>query len=218
MSAEREAVGLARTLAYRTLALLFRPARAGVLDALRETEISALQASLARLGDADAAREAEQLAELLRDAKDESLRRSYEATFEPDAGLRCAPLETSLVPRTPQEGMVRTFEMADVAGFYRAFGVEMKPGTERPDHVAAELEFMHLLALKEVLALREEGEGERADVCRDAARSFLRDHLGRFAPRLRERLEEVAVDPIYAAAGRILERFVAADAERMSAV
>ena len=63
----------------------------------------------------------------------------------------------------------------------------------------------------------ESGAGETADICRDAARAFLRDHLGRWAGRLSERLEENAADPVYATAGRLLGRFVALDAEELGA-
>lgn len=215
-SADREAANVDRARVYRALALLFRPERDGALETLRRREIPNLRAALVRLGDDDAARQAERLAGLLRDAEEDGLRRDYEQTFGPSGGLRCPPAETSHVPTTPQEGLVRTFQMADVAGFYRAFGVEVTPGTERPDHVAAELEFMHLLALKEALALQQEGEGEHAAVCRDAARSFLEDHLGRFAPLLAEQLDAEAASPVFAVAGRLLEGFVAAERQRLS--
>jgi TorA maturation chaperone TorD len=76
--------------------------------------------------------------------------------------------------------MVKSFELADIAGFYRAFGVEITPGTERPDHIAVELEFMHLLAVKEVVAAGREDGGEHARICRDARATFFRDHLGRW--------------------------------------
>lgn len=71
--------------------------------------------------------------------------------------------------------------LADVAGFYRAFGVTPAARqAERQDHVAMQLEFLYLLAYKEGHALRHDG-AERAELCRDAQRAFLRAHLGRWA-------------------------------------
>jgi putative dimethyl sulfoxide reductase chaperone len=69
-------------------------------------------------------------------------------------------------------------ELADIAGFYKAFGYKAG-GTmrERPDHLAVELEFMHLLCIMEAKALSS-GQLEEAHVCQDAQRSFLKDHLG----------------------------------------
>ncbi len=64
--------------------------------------------------------------------------------------------------------------MADIMGFYRAFGVE--PSTDRADHIGAELEFMHLLTLKEAHALKA-GQSDKAQLCRDAQQKFLREHL-----------------------------------------
>ena len=142
---------------------------------------------------------------------------AYERIFEASGGLCCSPNETDHVADSPQEGLRRTYELADVAGFYRAFGVEVQPGTERADHVAAELEFMHLLAVKEVVTIDQSDAEERAEICREAARDFLRDHLGRFAPRLAERLEEASTEPFYAAAGQLLDRFVAGEAQRLGA-
>ena len=68
--------------------------------------------------------------------------------------------------------------LADIAGFYRAFGLELAV-SERPDHLALELEFMSVLAYKEALALRNNLH-EQAEICRDAQRKFLEAHLGRW--------------------------------------
>jgi TorA maturation chaperone TorD len=76
---------------------------------------------------------------------------------------------------------------------------------------------MNLLAVKESIALQQEGPGEHAQICRDASRTFLRDHLVRWAPRLGECLARADGDPIYSAAGRLLGRFIAFDAERIDA-
>ncbi len=71
-------------------------------------------------------------------------------------------------------------ELADLAGFYRAFGFGLGgPVRERPDHVAVELEFMYALSLKEAYAASQ-GLMEAAEICADAERKFLRDHLGRW--------------------------------------
>jgi len=71
-------------------------------------------------------------------------------------------------------------ELADIAGFYRAFGFTAGGAIrERPDYLAMELEFMGLLTLKEAYAA-ESGNAERVEVCRRASISFLTDHLGRW--------------------------------------
>ncbi|MGD2079888.1 MAG: molecular chaperone TorD family protein [Nitrospirota bacterium] len=72
-------------------------------------------------------------------------------------------------------------EMADVAGFYRAFGLEFEG--DRADHLCMELEFMRLLALKEARALLD-GEGDNAEICVSAQREFMGSHLGRWVGSL----------------------------------
>jgi len=67
-------------------------------------------------------------------------------------------------------------EMADIAGFYRAFGFTFEG---RPDHLGAELEFLHLLTAMEAGAALEGNEGHR-ELCRDGQRKFLAAHLGRW--------------------------------------
>jgi TorA maturation chaperone TorD len=85
---------------------------------------------------------------------------------------RVAPYEGSNVPASA--GGI-TPRLADVAGFYRAFGMAI--GRDRPDHVVAELEFVSLALLCEADALVR-GEKDRRDTAASAIRSFLRDHLG----------------------------------------
>ena len=147
----------------------------------------------------------------------ESLRMGHHRAFDESSGARCAATEMDQLDGSPALEMTRTFEMADVAGFYKAFGVEADPEGLRVDHVACELEFMNLLAVKEWIARQEEGDSEHARICLDASRSFLRDHLERWAPRLGARLAEADVDEAYRAAGRLLRDFIDFDAERIDA-
>ena len=108
-------------------------------------------------------------------------------------------------------------EMADIAGFYRAFGFE-NGGLirERPDYLSTELEFMHTLTLKEVYA-REAGEQEHLEVCVDAQRKFLQDHLAHWLPLFAKRLAPAAVTGVYAELTNLATAFVAAEADRLDA-
>jgi DMSO reductase family type II enzyme chaperone len=108
-------------------------------------------------------------------------------------------------------------EMADIAGFYRAFGFENGGAIrERPDYLSTELEFMHVLTLKEVCA-REAARLDHLEVCLDAQRKFLRDHLARWLPLFAKRLAQAAVDGVYAELTNLVTAFVAAEADRLDA-
>jgi DMSO reductase family type II enzyme chaperone len=206
-----------RARVYRALASLFHFPSEGLVVDLREHQVPELRNALGRLqADENLLEPVAQLAKRVVDVDPRELERSYERTFEAPGGLRCLPHETAHAAEKPVEAMLSTFQLADIAGFYRAFGVEVAPGTEHVDHIVAELEFMHLLAVKEAVA-ETDGSPERAEVCRDAARAFLRDHLSRWTGRFAARLEDSDTDCLYATAGCLLDRFVALDAAQLSA-
>lgn len=81
-----------------------------------------------------------------------------------------------------------TPRLADVAGFYAAFGV--RTDHDRPDHLVAELEFMAVLLAAEADA-RTHGDLSEADVAASAARTFLRDHLGTWVTAWAARVADV---------------------------
>ena len=95
----------------------------------------------------------------------------------------CPPYEVQYCPQT--FSVFRSQRMADIAGFYRAFGVE--PGRDAPDrvdHLACELEFLAWLVAKELHAREQEGDEwvERSETCRDAQRDFLAEHVAWWVP------------------------------------
>lgn len=94
-----------------------------------------------------------------------------------------------------------TFVLADIAGFYRAFGFQV--AGERPDHIVPELEFMALLHVKEAYALASSDE-DGARVCADARRKFVQEHLGVWLPRLSQRIDEQVPGSALAAIARSL--------------
>lgn len=106
-------------------------------------------------------------------------------------------------------------ELADIAGFYRAFGFTVGgPVRERPDHLAVELEFMHVLALKEAYAA-EKGIAEHVEICVDAQGKFLKEHLGQWIGVFAESLARSAANGPYPPLARFAAAFVRADAERL---
>lgn len=106
-------------------------------------------------------------------------------------------------------------EMADIAGFYRAFGFDLGGEVrERPDHIAVELEFMHTLALKEAYAL-ENGTPEQVKICRAAQADFLQDHLGRWSGLFAQAVAHNAPDALFNPLARFMADFIRADADRL---
>lgn len=97
-----------------------------------------------------------------------------------------APYETSH-ERGPGSAGGPTFQMADIAGFYRAFGFEVSG--ERPDHIVPELEFVALLLVKEGYA-RMSGEIEGAELCATARGKFVAEHVGAWLPSFAARARE----------------------------
>lgn len=107
--------------------------------------------------------------------------------------------------------------LADVAGFYLAFGLEpagAQPDTE--DHLVAEAEFMSALAIKEAWALAE-GLDEAAAITRAAQRAFLGDHLGRWAGAFATSLAAMTPLSYYTAAAKLLAAWVEAEVSALGA-
>jgi putative dimethyl sulfoxide reductase chaperone len=110
-------------------------------------------------------------------------------------------------------------QLADIAGFYRAFGLEVSSDRRGlPDHLATELEFLSLLVRKQVYAAAQ-GWVEQRDVAGSAVASFLADHLGRWAPVLCEQVRAEGRDAqgFYAAAAGLLEGFLRRELARAGA-
>lgn len=67
--------------------------------------------------------------------------------------------------------------LADIMGFYKAFGVE--PDRERPDALSMELEFMHYLIYKIIYACEKnlKDKEEKVSICYDAQKKFFKEYL-----------------------------------------
>lgn len=99
--------------------------------------------------------------------------------------------------------------LADLAAFYRAFGVELGGSAgERHDHLSVELEFLSVLAAQEASFLNGPPAHEAVLVCRDAQRKFLREHLARWTPAFARRLQRAVANGPLARLAAFLLAFV----------
>jgi len=124
-----------------------------------------------------------------------------------------SPYETEYDPLVAAR---KGHELADLMGFYTAFGFKLRePATssveaaqrELPDHLAVELEFLSLLLLK-LLYARREGMRDAEEVTHTAMTAFLRDHLGGWVEPFAERVERAPVSSTFRALAKLLRAFI----------
>lgn len=205
-----------RALAYRALAGLFHSPDGETLRELRERLLPELSGAIAALGAGPELRkQTAELQESLALMSDEEVAEVWTRCFEVSSSDYCPLGELSYTIGSPQEAWLHGYRLADIAGFYQAFGTQVAPESERADHLAVELEFMHLLAVKEALA-REESSAESALLCREAADTFLHEHLGRWAGQVKGRLPDCGIS-LYRTSALVLDGFISLDARLLEA-
>jgi putative dimethyl sulfoxide reductase chaperone len=115
---------------------------------------------------------------------------------------------------SPGTLVTSTDVLADIAGFYGAFGLSVQAGNrERVDHLCLELEFVSHLALQTAY-LAEDGDETGVEIVTGAQGDFLEDHLGRWTGRYRETIDEETDVAFYRALAALIETLVDADTER----
>lgn len=148
-------------------------------------------------------------------ATDDEAAAEYKRVFGLIPCRECPPYESEYL--SIEDTFFRTQQMADVAGFYRAFGLDPATASrERPDHICLELEFSALLLLKQREAsARDDDESlNHVETCRQARRDFFHDHLGWWTPAFAAGLLHKAETGPYAAIARLLAAFLAVERHR----
>jgi TorA maturation chaperone TorD len=202
-------VALSRAILYRLLSLACDYPTPDTCNSLRGVCEAATEA--AGVIDAAVTNDMQRLRTALDARDDEVLERVYTTVFTMTTSTICPAYETAY---TAKHLFQASEQMADVAGFYRAFGVEAHG--ERPDELAMELEFAYLLALKEAYALEHHGRAQVA-ICRRAERAFFRDHLGRWGYAIGDRMMVADPEGVIGAAGALLKAFLAWDRRHLRA-
>lgn len=104
-------------------------------------------------------------------------------------------------------------ELADIAGFYTAFGLHhATESMERVDHVSVECEFMSVLCAKEAQGILSSDLG-LSEASGDAQRMFLRDHLARWLPALAESVTKSNPDGFYGSLARLSKAFLRSECQ-----
>ena len=212
---ERIDKAVCRAMLYDILAMSLRPPTADMLARLGEEGASetVLDAALA-LDDSESipslCTAVKRLFEALRGSRLDLLEDSYRSIFEHTAHGHVPPYETD----GSADALRQAQELADIGGFYRAFGLEMaKACHERNDHIAAELEFLSLLATKEAYDVVD-GDLEGSETVRRAERLFLRKHAARFGRAFGRSLARSGGHALYRAAGELCFDFLTSECER----
>lgn len=213
---------LARAVVYHLLTIGFQFPTAARLDRIGAREgfpvVTAALDRIARrrgVGGVALARCSVQLAALAEPAI-ENLEAAYWRLFgHTTSGPICA-CETEW---GPDNGFQQPQQLANISGYYLAFGLRFGTAPEiRADHIACECEFMDFLNRKEVRLLgappADAAGDDTLDVTRQAARTFLRDHLGRFGRAFGARVA-AADDGYFGGLGQLLLAFLDADCARV---
>ena len=195
-----------RSAAYSLLAYALAYPENSALESLRE---AAGEATTALAGTPLAG-----LARIAATATRAELEPAYVRLCTLSSSPDCPTYESAYFSSDPQQ---QTNRMADIAGFYRAFGVESADTGFRPDDMPVELEFMAFLCRKQAYAALHLGAPRAGQTLR-AQRTFLADHLGCWAGGLGRRFAAGApVGHFYQMAGLALAEWVADDCHLLGA-
>lgn len=150
----------------------------------------------------DAIAIAESVARLVDDA--EELHDEWVSLFGVEEGRTVSPYELTYLPGPL---MTNIRKLADLSGFYEAFGLEVNPRwNDRRDHLCYLLEFLATLSIREAY-LRVEGDDRGVAIVCDARCQFLEDHLGRWYWRFTDEVSQ-RTDGFYAVLADLLAAVV----------
>lgn len=199
---------LARSFIYRYLAKAYEDPTPATWQWLTEpTTLATLHSAAALLG-GPVRTAAENLDRHLHSTAFEAFLGAYLTAFGHAARGSC-PLNEIEYGDIKADPLFQPHRLADLAAFYRAFGLEIAPDAgERHDHLGLELEFLCVLAAKDAYALEYQLDAADHGLCREAQKKFLREHLGRWTPAFARRLAAATGDPTLRSLAEFTRTFV----------
>ncbi len=176
-----------------------------VVAAMAETDLPQAREATAFLPvnlDSELAAFGDQMA----DTSSSKLKSLHGRIFSHVISVDCPPCEAFYTAKGISQ---ETGELADIAGFFKAFGLTLAE-SERVDHISVELEFMHFLTYKEAYA-QTHHDPAKARFCRETQRKFIRDHLGRWGTHFARLLDQKADGGYYSCLASLLEKFISSE-------
>lgn len=199
---------LARSKVYEFISAAFSYPDAALVDLL-EGLLPDTRESLSHLEDRSSLEALEELSQAITWRTSEDLETEYVQTFGHTISKECPPYEAEY---DQSHIFQKSQNLADIAGFYSAFGLQLSPDlNDRMDNLSVELEFMHVLCVKEAYALDKGHTVEQLTITRDAQTKFLREHLGRWSFAFVEKLQNMHGNNFYGLTGQMLKVFLAFD-------
>ena len=138
-----------------------------------------------------------------------NLSREHLRLFVGPGRVKCPPYESAVRKDRPkpERGLVMGPSTADVRKRYAAAGVAVsKNYKDLPDHVAAEMEFMHFLCFEES-KFRSQGNQEQAERYCGMERDFIQDHLAPWVTDFADCVLATTNSPFYKDAANLLKEF-----------
>lgn len=134
----------------------------------------------------------------------EPIQNEYIKLFGHTLSKETAPYELEHLKN--EDVFYRTQNLADINGFYRAFGLEIERH-ERADHISVESEFLAYLLLKELAAKEINNGADKIKVCQKAQADFWNDHFYGWASIFVRNLSNYDSGNFYPLAAELADQF-----------
>jgi TorA maturation chaperone TorD len=206
---------LALSHAYQFLSIcLFEPDEALMKLLNDEDYLDEVESCLAEIGNGKLSEPFNNVQNELQSTTLEALVEEYRGTFgDTTVSLDCPPYEMYF---GRSHIFQQTHELADISGFYKAFGLEVSKDdtANRWDHIAVELEFLHFLTYKQAYAIENHGD-EELKACLTAKKKFLNAHIGKWIQAFSKAVERKSPVGFYRHAANLANEFVHLDMENL---
>ncbi|QAR32642.1 hypothetical protein EP073_04225 [Geovibrio thiophilus] len=190
-----------KTEAYRLLALCFYPPKETVLEEKTITE--SLACALDSLG---IHKEAEELKAAFAETPEDALELDFARLFVGPFELPCPPYGSVYLEKDRQ---IMGKTTMDVAAIYEAAGLQVEEEMHEPaDHIAIELEFMHLMDIR-IRNAEQADNKEDVDALSELRRMFQESYFVPFASKFADAVAENAETSFYRAVGKAFNKFIA---------
>jgi len=207
---------LAASQVYQFLSICLLEPEEKTLELLKNKDyMSEVESCLDKTGKKEMSEAFRNIQEALKDLNVDKLAKGYRDTFgNATIAMDCPPYEMYF---SGSQIYQQTQDLADLSGFYKAFGVEVsrEDNINRWDHIAVELEFLHFLTYKLAYATENSIDKER-EICLAAKKKFLNAHIGRWIAAFSNAVEKKSHVLFYREIADITNEYVHLDMENLN--